>query len=319
MIHNGRILLSRLNPFGLNQLEHQLIENLNANDLFPRITSTQVMITDNQFLKNIHILHNGVKELEMTFNDKVEEIILPESLEKLTLSFLPKLRVFYFPYNLLHLSLHKIFLGGINFHILKTLESLYIRECEFVGIDHLPKSLISIEFYNNTYINKDKILFLLEEVSKNFTYVVHDLSLISIKAKVEDFLKPSLEAFDIQSWEDYEIEHFLEENENVIVGRCFGQYIFIHKILLSNPDHYNSSNNLFESRFFGFSAASNGYVQNEYIKEILNSKHKFWLFEKEKDNKFTVIKLKDAKSVIGNFIRIYRNRTKQSSHLLNKK
>jgi hypothetical protein len=59
---------------------------------------------------------------------------------------------------------------------------------------------------------------------------------------------------------------------------------------------------------------TNLYTDHKYIEHILDSEHKFWLFEEteEKNEKriFSLIKLKDANSILGKFFRKSSNTLK---------
>jgi hypothetical protein len=298
----------------------QHITGLEEGDEFPDITGDCVYIYDNDISdEDIPKLPVTVKYLYLAdfYLDELPNNQFPGLTE---LHLCQNSGSINFPKNLTHLTLD----GDKSWQELPNdLVSLKVINCYnvYIDSDDLPSKLRYLQFSDNRYsedidfedkINGEDMYENIKEYKiKNPTCRIDfESGRFKDKTKIIDMNK---RAYNIMELEEFEITQFLTDNKNYIVGKCYNELVFIDRAQLN----LGNSANLFKLSNLGFSI-NNSYIDNKYIQQILRSKHKFWLFERiygigHNKTIFTLSKLKDANSIIGNFFRKYSKTLKKKS------
>jgi hypothetical protein len=300
----------------------QYIDQLQDTEIFPNYNADCIFIKNNDFIKELPIFPDTIKYIYIENNPQLKELHddqFSDNLGELHIEYMSQLTKIYIPEYLSRLTI-----GNMPFTLFRTLlpeflVTLTITNCSMVNFDYdeLPDDLFSLELSNNTFTHFPNIVSILRIYKKNHPdcYIETDFIFLPIPSKFVDLIT----AYDIIDLEERQITHFLANNKNFIVGKCYDQFIFIDKIRLDNI-----SKELFKLSTLGF-AINNSYIDYKFIEYILDSKHKYWLFEKidgqftvngEKSTLFTLIKLKNANSLRENVIRKYIRKTlKKKNHI----
>jgi hypothetical protein len=329
----------RIPPICRNE---QIITGISYEDEieFPEITGDCVYIHDNDDLGNMWMLPNTVKYLYIANNHmEADDPITWEQFRNLIeLHIGGNTGHIEFPRNLIRLTIESEKMRH-HFHQLvkmDKLESLIIVDCgiDLDNFERLPKNLQYLQFSDNSYSYEDykrplrqkgqylrskdnsKILRILYDYKKKHPKCHILFNKIEIKTKIIDMNK---KAYNIMELEEFEITQFLADNENHIVGKCYNELVFIDRAILESKVHRGE---LFKISDLGF-GINNSYIQHKYIEFILESEHKFWLFERNEEqhtgNKtmFSVVQLKDANSILGNIFQKYSKTLKKKRSIHN--
>jgi hypothetical protein len=295
--------------------EEQHITQLSDTDIFPDYTGDCIYIHNNEFIEELPIFPDTVKYISIGSNSEIIEFPknqFPQDLIELNIEEMFQLENIYLPRNLVRLTI--IHMDFTLFRSLpKSLAILKIVGCHYVDFDYddLPKNLLSLEITLNYYTNESNIITVLKKYKRNHPDCQIETNLNFLPTKVIDLNKKK--AYDIIDLEERQITKFLSDNKNFVVGKCYNQFVFIDKSRLEQEDEEE----LFKLSNLGF-AINNAYIDYKYIKYIINSKNKFWLFEKienyyignkEKSTLFTLIKIKDANSLRENLIKKFIKKT----------
>jgi hypothetical protein len=304
----------------------QYIVQLSDTDIFPDYTGNCIFIKDNMSIEEIPIFPDTVKYVALINNPEIEELFdnqFPEHLTELHIEYMDYLTELYLPKFLARLTIE-----NMPFTLFRTLPkylvTLKIIGCSDVDFDYneLPDNLLSLEFEYCRFIDKKNIISILSKYKRNHPQCDIQTDFEFIPTKAVD-LNKNLKAYNIMELEEIQITQFLADNKNFIVGKCFNQFVFIDKAQLEQ-DRLDTSSDNFKLSSLGF-GINNSFINIKHIDHILESYHKFWLFEKIENQysvettMFTLIKLKDANSLRENLIRKFIKKTlKKKNNIIDK-
>jgi hypothetical protein len=307
--------------------KRQDIIELENDVMFPHYSGDCIFIHDNDHIQEIPIFPDTVNFVSIKNNYNLEKLLnnqFPDHLTELYIEDSRELNQIYLPKYLQRLTIVDMDFTPFK-ELPKNLIVLKIIGCDDVDFDYLPENLLSLEIeYARNFINRSKIISILSRYKKKHPaceiktdFKLIDLEVESIPTKMI-FLQ---DAYNIMDMEDHQIIEFLDNNKDYIVGKLYNEVRFIDKIRLADTDfEVNSSSKIFKMSNLGF-GVNNLYISYKYIEYILNSEHRYWLFEDtEKQNEksmVTLIKIKNANSILGKFFRRSSSTLKKKSRIEN--
>ena len=162
----------------------------------------------------------NVKRLKLVFEENVEKLILPETIEELFLIGINHIKIknIVFPKNLKKLEIRYV---DTNLDNLPQIEELILSQNQ--ASDFLPNSLKKLDFQGN-YINLENLppnVKVLELICNDVKRIPHQIEELNITQGLKTvILPPKLKKLDLSSnlneyWIDVPIEHLVLYSENL--------------------------------------------------------------------------------------------------------
>jgi hypothetical protein len=277
--------------------KEQHITDLEDNVVFPDYTGDCIFIHNNEYIQDIPIFPITVEYVSISNNYNLERLKkkqFPEHLIELHIQEMEDLQKIYLPKYLQRLVIEDMNMPSKFFKKLlpNNLVVLILSVCADLDFDYddLPDTLLSLELIDCTITNKSKMISIFNKfkdkhpncnVKTEFTETKTEFEFIPRK---NDNLNENLKAYNVLDNKESQITNFLANNKYFIVGKCLDMYFFIDKSKLET-NMYKSplkKKNLCKLSDIGLITDDNSYIKSELLYHIIKSRHKYWLFEKEK-------------------------------------